>query len=175
MYCKMFAVLHACCAFILLATVASTAPGISQAEVKHSADFNARERVIEKFSFTGKDEYFAVPFGVSWVHVKVWGAGGGGGNPSERPGKGTNTAAQKFNFDSAGGGGGFASGYLRVKSREILRVIVGHRGTFERGQPGADLPLYGGGGRALGGFAGSGGGRSALASGSWWLADLGGR
>ena len=90
------------------------------------------------FSSVGHDQSFQVPAGVSALHVKAWGAGGGG-------------------FSLVGGPGGFTDALVAVTPGEILTVVVGSASA-----PGGNG--YGGGG--LGGSSscvgGNGGGRTAL-------------
>ncbi|WP_143038445.1 DUF7507 domain-containing protein [Nitratireductor aquibiodomus] len=90
-----------------------------------------------------------MPSGVSVLHVRLWGAGGGGAFSGGRTG--------------LGGGGAFAGGTLPVAAGETLTVIVG-----EAGKTHSTVPTYGGGGAggddtSAGNHDGaSGGGRSAI-------------
>eukprot|EP00741_Cyanophora_paradoxa_P001495 tig00000492_g1447.t1 len=70
------------------------------------------EKVI--FGFTGADQVWTVPEGVTSVTVKMWGAGGGGCSyaPSFPP----------------GGGGGFVTGVLAVVPGAAYTIIVGGGG-----------------------------------------------
>jgi uncharacterized repeat protein (TIGR02543 family) len=108
------------------------------------------------FNYTGADQSWTVPAGVTSATFFLIGAGGGGG------------------ANTAGGGGGYATGKYAVTPGQVLKVIVGQGGggagtAAVAGYPGVYTPLtYGGGGRAgsfypgwLGTFA-SGGGRSAI-------------
>ncbi|MDB5225606.1 MAG: hypothetical protein JWL87_558 [Candidatus Adlerbacteria bacterium] len=96
------------------------------------------------FSYTGGDQTYTVPAGVTSVLVKAWGAGGGTGcNGGEGP----------------GGRGGYTSGTLAVSPGQVLTVIVGQAGTKNGPR------TYGGGGHGqYPDFPtyGSGGGRSAI-------------
>src|SRR6266700_2434250 len=94
------------------------------------------------FSYTGADQIWTAPPGITEITVKAWGAGGAGGN---------------YVFNDIGGGGGFVSGRLHVKPGEQLAIIVGGGG-----QPGAGPGAYGGGGAKDFGPGGRGGGRSAV-------------
>lgn len=91
------------------------------------------------FTYTGGDQTFLVPAGVTSVSIKMWGAGGAG-------------------TSVAGGAGGYASGTLPVSPGDVLTVVVGG-GGLTSGAGG-----YGGGG--AGGYTstygGGGGGRSAI-------------
>ena len=89
--------------------------------------------------FTGSDQSFVVPSGISSMNVSMSGAGG-------------------VNTYSGGGGtggkGGFVSGTLAVTPGETLVLVVGGTGGQSTGA------TYGGGG--AGQTGGSGGGRSAI-------------
>ncbi len=96
----------------------------------------------QTFTYTGNNQTWTAPFGVTSVFVKLWGAGGG-----------ANTNA------AAGGGGAYISGNLPVIPGQTLAVIVG--------QGGATTATFGGGGAggtpaAAGTVGGAGGGRSAI-------------
>ncbi len=97
--------------------------------------------------YTGSNQEFTVPAGVTSLNVKAWGAGGGGGTV----GNGTQ-----------GGGAGYAAGDASVMGGDVLILIVG-----EAGKTSSSLTTYGGGG--AGGTdpdeakeGASGGGRSAI-------------
>jgi uncharacterized repeat protein (TIGR02543 family) len=110
---------------------------------------------VATFNYTGSDQSWTVPTGVTNATFYLIGAGGGGGI-------------------QGGGGGGYATGSYAVTPGQILKVIVGQGGggvasAAVAGLPGKYTPLtYGGGGRG-GSFGGassnwfsSGGGRSAI-------------
>ena len=114
------------------------------------------------FTFTGSDQTFTVPSGVTNLSVKIWGAGGGGGRDSHK-----------------GGAGGYTSGNLSVTPGESLTIIVGQGGIIHSGYPLSRDYRYGGGASGGGGSTynntfGSGGGRSAIRRGSNELATAGG-
>ncbi|WP_153796276.1 T9SS type A sorting domain-containing protein [Foetidibacter luteolus] len=94
------------------------------------------------FPYTGADQTWVVPNGVTKIVVKAWGAGGAGGN---------------YIFNDVGGGGGFAMDTLNVTPGEVLTIITGGGG-----QPGAGVGAYGGGGPKSCGGGGRGGGRSGV-------------
>lgn len=94
------------------------------------------------FSYTGSDQTWVVPSGVTQITVKAWGAGGAGGS---------------YEFNDVGGGGGFVTGTINVSPGEALTIVVG-----EGGKPGAGSSAYGGGGAKACGIGGRGGGRSAV-------------
>jgi uncharacterized repeat protein (TIGR02543 family) len=109
---------------------------------------------VATFNYTGSDQSWTVPSGVTSATFYLIGAGGGGGRAS-----------------FGGGGGGYATGTYAVTPGQVLTVIVGQGGGgvaagAVSGLPGAYTPLtYGGGGRG-----GSYGGASAL-----WYSSGGGR
>ena len=108
------------------------------------------------FNYTGADQSWTVPTGVTSATFYLFGAGGGGGT------------------SYAGGGGGYATGSYAVTAGQTLKVIVGQGGggaafAAVAGYPGKYTPLtYGGGGRGGSfsagweGYYSSGGGRSAI-------------
>lgn len=106
------------------------------------------------FSHTGADQTYVVPAGITAIHVKLWGAGGG----------------------REGGSGAFVSGNLAVTPGETLTIIVGGGGILGPNS-GLSASPYGGGGRAVGdtffGPPGAGGGRSAIRRGSTELVTAG--
>ena len=92
---------------------------------------------VSTFAYTGADQTFTVPAGVSSISLSMWGAGGGPGNSG-----------------GYGGGGAYLNGTLTVVAGQTLRVIVGQGGSLNA------TSSYGGGGAVSG--ASSGGGRSAI-------------
>lgn len=117
------------------------------------------------YKYTGKDQTYTVPSGVTSINVKMWGAGGGGG------------VAGGWSYGFAGGGGGYTTADLSVTPGQQLTVMVGNGGTF--GWYPNMQSNYGGGARSCntGGdcrYGGQGGGRSAIISGSTELLTAGG-
>jgi hypothetical protein len=114
------------------------------------------------FTYTGADQTYVVPDGVTRIAVKMWGAGGGDRS------------------QDGGGGGGFVEGELAVTPGEELTIIVGQGGD-NGSSPDPSIVAYGGGGRGTnsgGGFTstvrgGGGGGRSAIRRSSTELATAG--
>ena len=107
--------------------------------------------LAKTITYSGDDQPFVVPDGVTQLAVKLWGAGGGSHNTAD------------------GGGGGFASGTLAVTPGETLTIIVG-QGGVNGGS------AYGGGGASEdeGNPARGGGGRTAIRRASDELATAGG-
>jgi hypothetical protein len=119
------------------------------------------------YSYTGADQTYIVPAGVTSLTIKLWGAGGGGGH---RGGWGVNGSG------FSGGAGGFTVATLAVSPSQSLTVIVG--GGGHGGNVNSTAASYGGGGRSCGGtdcvYSAQGGGRSAIRSGSTELLTAGG-
>jgi LruC domain-containing protein len=103
------------------------------------------------FDYTGGNQTFTVPAGVTSLQVSMWGAGGGGGAPSRSQ-------------LASGGGGGYTAARVAVTPGEVLTIIVGGGG----GGSSVRLGGFGGGGDGHPSYnAGAGGGgRSALRRGS---------
>lgn len=117
----------------------------------------------ETFNFTGADQTWTVPSGITHANFYLVGAGGGG--------------ATYATFGD-GGGGGYATGSYALTPGQVLTIIVGQAGGGDVGVSGTvsgclHTPLkYGGGGQGgscqVGGYApnslyfSSGGGRSAI-------------
>jgi hypothetical protein len=109
-------------------------------------------------SYTGANQTFVVPSGVTTINFIAWGAAGGGGRAS-----------------GIGGGGGFIEGDVTVTAGETLNVKVGGGGVYAdngggstQGGGGGGTGIYrsstvlaiagaGGGGQSNGGAAGKGG------------------
>ena len=105
-----------------------------------------------RYTYTGADDSFTVPAGVTSVAVKLWGAGGGGSQPGG-PGS----------FNAGGGGGGFTTATVGVTSGATLSIMVGEQGHS------SGSATYGGGAAGGAGYnayssGGSGGGMSAVFS-----------
>lgn len=109
------------------------------------------------FAFTGSDQTWTVPAGVTSIEISLIGAGGAGGNGA--------TGSTAF-----GGGGGVVTGTLTVVPGDTLTLIVGQGGINDNvSQPLDRNYRYGGGASGAGntGFTntwGSGGGRTAVRS-----------
>ncbi|MDX3387618.1 GEVED domain-containing protein [Streptomyces niveiscabiei] len=112
------------------------------------------------FSYTGADQTFSVPPGVSSLNVQLWGAGGGGDN------------AAYYTGQVGGAGGGYTTGTLAVTPGQSLTVMAG-----QGGQVNAYALMYGGGGaggwtQTAGAIGASGGGMSALWNGASFSTPL---
>jgi len=109
----------------------------------------------QAFSYTGSDQTWTVPVGVTSVRFEIWGAGGGKGY---------------YDSSYAGGSGGYVRGTLTVTPGEVYTIVVGQGGLASEANYygcGGDA-TYGGGGYGTSGDApgGSGGGLSGIFSGS---------
>jgi len=104
---------------------------------------NASSLIADTFAYTGSNQTFIVPQGVTSINVYAWGAGGGG----------------KTNN---GGAGAMVQGALTVTPGETLTIVVGGGGSASTT---TTISAYGGGGAAGigdGGLSGGGGGRTAI-------------
>ena len=103
---------------------------------------------FKQFGYTGSDQNWTVPSGVTIIHVKLWGGAGGSGYH----------AAVCY-----GGAGGYTEGFIKVTPSETLTVMVGSRGV----QSQSSTPVYGGGGARNHSYnTSSGAGRTAIFRGS---------
>jgi len=97
------------------------------------------------YSYTGSDQTFTVPAGITIIRVYLWGAGAGAGYNGATP-------------ICKGGGGGFTFGDIKVTPAETMCVMVAGRG-----ESASTAMTYGNGGGASGSHnSSSGGGRSAI-------------
>lgn len=122
------------------------------------------------YGYTGYDQTYTVPTGVTSITVKIWGAGGG---------------AAQYNSTyptSSGGAGGFVSGTITVQPSQILTLIVGQGGmsgtTFASNIPSTSYN-YGGGSYPYtvsqsSSYGGAGGGRSEIQLNGQIIATAGG-
>ena len=103
------------------------------------------------FNYTGNDQTFTVPEGITSLDVRVWGAGGGG------------SGANNY-----GGPGGFSKGIVECSPSDQFTVVVGGGGKSNNGSNTPWPATYGGGGlgTASGNVSGSGGGLSGIFEGS---------
>jgi hypothetical protein len=103
------------------------------------------------FQFTGANQTFTVPGGITHIFVKMWGAGGGGGSYGG------------WRQGSTGGGGGYSEGIVPVVPGQTLTIRVGGRGTA---RPAANVAWPNGGGASLSGgdnqYTANGGASSSL-------------
>ena len=104
--------------------------------------------LVNTFTYTGADQLFTAPTGVTSVTVHLWGAGGAG--DAQAP-------------TAYGGAGAYVSGVLAVTPNSSYTVITGQGGIYNDA---AGPDAYGGGGGALQNYGnesnGGGGGRSAI-------------
>ncbi len=100
------------------ATVASTVGGHGCVVIKYVSSGTSQ---YETFSYTGADQNWTVPSGVTSANFYLLGAGGGGA---------TKTSG------GDGGGGGYATGSYAVTPGNVLTIIVGQRGGGDSAGPG---------------------------------------
>lgn len=101
----------------------------------------------QSFTYTGSEQSFNVPCGITTLNVQLWGAGGAGG------------------YFASGGSGAYVSGTLTVTPNSTIKIIVGQGGAIPVNAAATAVIGYGGG--AGGGYTstykgGGGGGRSAI-------------
>ena len=102
------------------------------------------------FSYTGSDQTWTAPTGVTSITVTLNGAGGGNG------------------YGSSGGAGGLVSGTLAVTAGYTYTIVVGKGGGSGYSN------TYGGGGKSgVYGYGSQGGGRSAISYGGTDLVTAG--
>lgn len=104
--------------------------------------FTTTKLMKEKYIYTGANQSFKVPAGITLVSVKAWGAGGAG-----RSG---------LNSSNSGGAGGYASAELTVTPEASMVVVVGGGGEY--GATNGGLGGWPGGGYGTAGDASGGGG-----------------
>ncbi len=85
-----------------------------------SASWQTSYSIPTTFGFTGADQSFVVPTGVSYIKAELWGASGAGGTPGG------------WSYGAAGGGGGYTRGIIPVTPGETLTVKVGERGAVNQ-------------------------------------------
>lgn len=113
------------CVLVLPALLMSAPAVADQLPCSPQSGYNACVQI----TYTGANQTFTVPTGVTSVFIKAWGAGGGGPNTSYYP------------TQRGGGGGGFSSGTLAVTAGAALGVRVGEGGGVNDAST-----TYGGGG-----------------------------
>ena len=107
-----------------------------------------------QYSYSGGDQTFTVPAGITSLNIKAWGAGGGGSVSNA--------------YGNGAAGGGYATGNLAVAAGNSLLVVVGGGGSAAAASAAGGNSAYGGGGAgssATGSaplVGGGGGGRSAV-------------
>ena len=108
----------------------------------------------QTFNYTGSQQTFTVPSGVSTITIKAWGGQGGSGG-----------YYSSGSYCSTGGKGGYATGDLSVTAGNTVYVYVGGQGegfatcnTYMQSQP-QKFGGWNGGGNGYGGtYPGTGGG-----------------
>ena len=99
--------------FLILFTVSLNAQILPSQQATHYKKNSVAASSSQNFSYTGGEQSFTVPSGVTSILIKVWGA------------QGDNDQAG-FNGQGAGEGkGGYAEGYLSVTAGQVLKVYVG--------------------------------------------------
>ena len=108
----------------------------------------------QTFTYTGSQQTFSVPTGVSSITIKTWGAQGGSGG-----------YYSNSSYCSTGGKGGYSTGILSVSSGNTVYIYVGGQGegysscgTQMQNTGAKDGGWNGGGGNSVTGAGGTGGG-----------------
>ena len=86
--------------------------------------------VVQAFNYTGSDQTFTIPSGVTSATIQAWGAGGG---------------SDSLNSGKYGAGGGYATGVLAVSAGDVMKIVIGQGGR---------LGSHGGSGGSGGGYSG---------------------
>ena len=103
-------------------TIVNTIGGHGCVVVKYAS---SGAYVYDTFNYTGSDQTWTVPSGVTYAYVYLLGAGGGGSDSSHATYKGGN-----------GGGGGYVEGEIAVTPGSRYTIIVGQAGGGVQGSPG---------------------------------------
>ena len=107
---------------------------------------------VVAFAYTGTDQTWTVPGGVTSIQVDLYGAAGGNGSWGG------------WNYGWTGGAGGYTHGTVAVTPGQVLTIIVGQGGAG--GATSNATNSYGGGGHNCTSsdcqYAAKGGGRSAI-------------
>ena len=121
-------------------------PSSPGSETPPSEECSAEPTIQQVFGFTGADQTFTTPAGITEATVKLWGAGGGGGGGANNP---------------RGGNGGYTTGTLPAGD---YTIVVGEGGPG-RGETIGASHVYGGGATSENGInGGAGGGLSGVFS-----------
>ena len=120
--------------------------------------------VTQTFSYTGSNQTFTVPTGLTALTAYMWGAGGGGGYQGG------------WQQGFAGGGGGSAIGTINTTGMTSLIIIVGQGGQGQDSNSSSTIydAFGGGGGNASTSdnrYTGGGGGLSGIFNGSYTHAN----
>jgi len=122
----------------------------------HKPHTTVAESGSQTFSYTGAQQTFTVPSGVTSIEIKAYGAAGG-----SYPGNGND-----------GGLGGYAIGTLSVTAGNTLYIYVGGEGVYSSSQNNSGTSGgWNGGGRGGAKYGSSGGGASDVRSGGTALSN----
>ena len=108
-------------------TLRATANGKT---VDRAFSITVKTQVVQSFNYTGSDQTFTIPSGLTSATIQAWGAGGGSDS---------NTSGQY------GAGGGYATGILAVTPNDVMKIVVGQGGI---------LGTHGGSAGSGGGYSG---------------------
>jgi hypothetical protein len=125
-------------------TIGATDPSGNSSTREFSISVKAPVTVT--YSYTGSNQSFSIPTGLTKLNAKMWGAGGGS------PG-------------NSGGAGGYSAGTITLTGlSSTFIIVVGRAGTgYGPNNSNGNFSPYGGGGNAGAiGFSGQGGGLSGI-------------
>jgi len=88
------------------------------------------DATVQAFTYTGSDQTWTVPSGITSATIQAWGAGGG---------------SDSANSGKYGAGGGYATGILAVTAGATMKIVVGQGGP---------MGSHGGSGGSGGGYSG---------------------
>jgi hypothetical protein len=110
-----------------------------------TSGFNTCKRI----TYSGSDQTFTVPNGVTSIDVRVWGSAGGGANSSY------------YTQQGGGAGGGYSKGTVTVSGGQVLGIVTGQGGipnstafTYGWGGPGGNSTNAAASGASGGGMSG---------------------
>ena len=73
------------------------------------------DATVQAFNYTGSDQTWTVPSGVTSATIQAWGAGGG---------------SDSSNSGQYGAAGGYATGILTVSAGDVMKIVVGQGGIL---------------------------------------------
>ena len=124
-----------------------------------SFSITVKNLTVQTFSYTGSDQTFTVPSGVTSITAYMWGAAGAAGYNYSGSGGGGRSS-------NTGGAGGFTTGTISTSAGTVYKLVVGEGGTATDVTAGFTASVYGGGGRGRvhshAGIGGGGGGYSGI-------------
>jgi len=109
----------------IVRTLAGVASGAISMDNLRGKSNRAPYSDVSTYSYTGADQYFTVPSGITTIKVRAWGAGGGSGF-----------------VGPVGGEGGYSEAIFATSPGTVFTVVVGRGGQYAN----TYVRFYGGGG-----------------------------